>query len=544
MTIDPQQLCVIDCTLRDGGYYNQWDFRSTDVERYLAAVGAAGVDVVEIGFRGFPQPTFLGPYAYSTDDFLESLKIPDGVTLGVMANASELVNHRDGAAAAVDALFAPASESPVGLVRIAAHVKEVPACQAALARLRELGYVAALNLMQVSRYPAEVITELGAEIASWGTVEALYFADSLGNMRPADVERCLDALRAGWPGAVGVHTHDNCGRALANTLAAAERGATWLDATILGMGRGAGNTRTDFLLFELVEAGADQYHPAALVEVTEHEFGDLRRTYGWGTNLHYFMSAAYEVHPTYVQMMQADDRYGAADIVHALEVLKDLDSHSYDAERLRQAGLGGVTGAGAAGTWVATGWLAGRDMLVVASGPSIEAHRDELVRYILRTEPAVVCLNARPPIPDELVTAYVACHPARIMIEAGLLRELSAPLIAPQATIDAVLGSAAASLEALDYGISIGDTGFAVTPTGCTSPALLAIAYAFGLAVSAGAQRILLAGADGYPAGDPRHDEMVRVIDEFSRMPGAIEVVALTPTNYPVIQSSLYAPRI
>jgi 4-hydroxy 2-oxovalerate aldolase len=542
MSIDPDQIRVIDCTLRDGGYYNHWDFRTADVERYLSAVGAAGVDVIEIGFRGFAQATFLGPFAYSTDEFLGSLKVPSGATLGVMVNASELVGHADGPAAAVDALFAPAADSPVSLVRIAAHVKEAAACEPALARLRDLGYTAVINLMQVSRYDDDVITDLGRVIDAWGTVEALYFADSLGNMRPADVEQCVEALRRGWTGAVGVHTHDNCGRALANTLAAAEVGATWLDATILGMGRGAGNTRTDFLLFELVEAGVDRYRPAALVDLTEREFAALRREHGWGTNLLYFMSAAYEVHPTYVQMMQSDDRYEAADIVHAVEVLQDLESHSYSADRLRDAALGAA--GQAAGTWDATGWLDGRDVLIVASGPSLDDHRDELVRYILRAEPAVLCLNANPPVPDELITAYAACHPTRIMVEAGLLAGLTKPLVAPRATLQSVLGEAADKLTVLDYGVAVRSGEFTTEATGCTTPSLLAIAYALALAVSAGGRRILLAGADGYPAGDPRQEEMLHVLDEYAQMPSSIDLVAITPTSYPVAQSSLYAPHI
>lgn len=536
------EIRVIDCTLRDGGYYNHWDFRGATVDRYLSAVGSAGVDVVEIGFRGFDQATFLGPFAYSTDEFLSSLKIPAGVVLGVMVNASELVNHPRGPVAAIDDLFVTTSDSPVSLVRIAAHVREVPDCEPALARLSELGYSAVINLMQVSRYDAQVVTDLGSLISSWGTVDALYFADSLGNMTPVDVERCITALQDGWKGEVGVHAHDNCGRALANTLAAVGCGATWLDATILGMGRGAGNTRTDFLLFELLRRGIDRYRPAALVDVTEHDFADLRDTFNWGTNLLYFMSAAYEVHPTYVQMMQADGRYDATDIVHALEVLQNVESHSYSAERLRDAALS--AGGQADGTWDASGWLEGRDVLIVASGPSVEEHRDELIRYIQRSDVAVVCLNANPPIPSDLVTAYVACHPSRMMIEAALLTDLQKPLIAPRATLTSVLGEAAESIPVLDYGVSVTADHFSAGPSGCTLPSLLAIAYALALATSAGAKRVLLAGADGYPAGDPRQEEMLQVLDSYTAQATSLDLVALTPTNYPVAQSSVYAPAL
>ena len=61
---------LLDCTLRDGGYYNKWDFDLNIVDRYLKAVRASSVDIVELGFRSFPKNTFMGPFAYTTDEFI------------------------------------------------------------------------------------------------------------------------------------------------------------------------------------------------------------------------------------------------------------------------------------------------------------------------------------------------------------------------------------------------------------------------------------------------------------------------------------------
>jgi hypothetical protein len=82
----------LDCTLRDGGYYNSWRFSDDLVANYLSAVSRAGVDFVEIGFRNFPQPSFVGPYAYSTDDFLETLPILDDLNIGLMIDAKTVLN--------------------------------------------------------------------------------------------------------------------------------------------------------------------------------------------------------------------------------------------------------------------------------------------------------------------------------------------------------------------------------------------------------------------------------------------------------------------
>ena len=61
---------ILDCTLRDGGYHNHWDFDREIVDRYLKALKDASVDIVELGFRSLPKDSFEGPYIYSTDEFI------------------------------------------------------------------------------------------------------------------------------------------------------------------------------------------------------------------------------------------------------------------------------------------------------------------------------------------------------------------------------------------------------------------------------------------------------------------------------------------
>ena len=87
------KLKVLDCTLRDGGYYNNWDFNESLVEKYLSAMSMAKVDIVEIGFRFLPQKKFLGKFAYSEDDFLNSISLPSTISYAVMINASDLIGE-------------------------------------------------------------------------------------------------------------------------------------------------------------------------------------------------------------------------------------------------------------------------------------------------------------------------------------------------------------------------------------------------------------------------------------------------------------------
>ena len=82
---------LLDCTFRDGGYYNAWDFSPELIDRYLVAMKAAGVDYVELGFRFLQNNGFKGPCAYTTDDFIRTLNIPEGLGVGVMMNGADLL---------------------------------------------------------------------------------------------------------------------------------------------------------------------------------------------------------------------------------------------------------------------------------------------------------------------------------------------------------------------------------------------------------------------------------------------------------------------
>lgn len=531
-------LKILDCTLRDGGYYNDWRYPRPLVAAYLHAMAAAKVDVVEIGFRNFAKNRFLGPYAFSTDDFLGTLPLPAGVELAVMADAKELI----GRAGSVDALFRPKADSPVSLVRIAAHFAEVPKCAGIVARLKALGYRVGFNLMQAGGRSAAEIAAAARQVSGWDAVDVLYFADSLGNMEAQAIKDTVAALKGGWSGPVGVHAHDNMGHALTNNLAALDAGATWLDATILGMGRGAGNTRTEHLLLELVRRGLGDYRPEALFPLVLGDFERLRAQYRWGAGLLYYLSAAYGIHPTYVQVMLSDDRYRKEDIVAGLAYLRDSGGASFSQARLETALRPAEERL--AGSWTATGWAKGRTVLIVAPGPGAHEHAEALAAFVARHKPLVLALNAKAALPAAMIDAYCTCDPARLAVEAGMYRDLKRPVAVPVSALTPAARARMDGVTLLDYGLIVASNRFAADATECTVPRRLAAAYALALANAAGASRILLAGFDGFDPAEPRHLAMAEVFELYGRAPNLAPLVAVTPTNFAVHQSSIYAPDV
>jgi len=90
-----KELTILDCTLRDGGYYNNWDFSKDLVNDYLKATADSGIKFVEIGFRSLKENKLNGPNFFSRDNYIDILNIPKSLNIGVMINISEIINSKE-----------------------------------------------------------------------------------------------------------------------------------------------------------------------------------------------------------------------------------------------------------------------------------------------------------------------------------------------------------------------------------------------------------------------------------------------------------------
>ena len=531
-------ITVLDCTLRDGGYYNNWVFDSELVARYLAGMRAAGVDAIEIGFRNPPNGGFLGAFAFSKDKYLEFLDLPENLTFAVMTDAKVLLREGN-PVKVVEELYAERSESPVEIVRIAANISEVPKLGPAIDRLKDKGYTVCLNIMQVGNKPPELIAELARSAASFGDLDVLYFADSFGNMSPDMVIAVIRAIRSEWQGPIGVHAHDNMNNGLANTMAGFGAGATWLDATVAGMGRGAGNLATEYLLHTLRNRGFDKYRSEALLPVLVEDFVDLRRRYGWGPNFLYYLAALHGIHPTYLQRLQEPGQVDNEALVNALDYLRSIPSNVFSEEALGRAMR--AEKVHVTGTWQANGWAEDQDVLLVANGRGAVEHRQAIAQFIETHGPKVISLNYVEALNPDLVDAYAVCHPSRLVRDFPAYEAVDSPVFIPIDDFAQLFVRLLGEERVNNFGLTIEPNEFSLRETGCTIPMRKVAPYALAIAAAANARQVFLAGFDGFSASDPRHQEMNAIFDLFRMAYPNIVVTALTPSSYNVSQSSIYA---
>lgn len=528
---------LIDCTLRDGGYYNDWDFSQELIEAYLRAMDAISADYVELGFRSFDAKGFKGGCAYTTDSFIHQLNVPAGLKLGVMVNGSEIVKHKDGPIGALGQLFAPASQSPVTLVRIACHLHEFEAALPGCAWLKEQGYLVGINLMQIADRSEEEIEQI-ADLASGYDLDALYFADSMGSMTPDDTSKIIEILRRKWSGPIGIHTHDNMGNALANSMRAIRDGATWIDGTVTGMGRGPGNVKTEYLAIELEPHRNAKVNITPLLTVIRKYFHPMQQHYGWGTNTFYFLAGKYGIHPTYVQEMLNDSRYSEEDIIAVIEHLRAVGGKKFSTGTLEQ-GRQFYSGE-PRGSWEPSSMMAGKDILLLGTGPGVAQHRATLEEYIRKANPVVIALNTQSGIDADLINLRAACHPVRLLADCEEHVALPQPLITPASMLPESVREALDNKKLLDFGLAVKPDTFQFSPSHAILPTSLVIAYTLALASSGKASRVLLAGFDGYPAGDPRNKEMATLLANYLSSEGSVPLLSVTPTRYLIDKTSIY----
>ena len=531
---------ILDCTLRDGGYYNNWKFDLNLVKNYLRAMEACSVNYVELGFRFISSDPQRGPYGETSEDFLKTLELPSSLSYAVMINGSEYLKPtKEEITLDINNKFISSADSNISLVRVAINFDNALNTKHIIGELKNLGYEVGLNLMQSSGKSEKEYIDLAKEIEEWGLVDILYFADSFGNMDPEEVNYIVGCMRKGWSGVLGFHSHNNKGYALINSVNAIKAGVEFCDCTVTGMGRGAGNVTTESLLMELVNEGILEVD-LSLVQGTVSDFTKLKEKYGWGTNMHYQYAANNNIHPTFVQTLSEDNRY---DQYQSFKILESLAMEE-NSSRFSNDSIKNIIYKRSddnEGLWDPKGFLEDKEILLVGGGISVLEHKQDILKYIDKKGLPVIFMNINNHLPQDIGLATIASHEIRGFLDASSYSELSHPLIIPMKGLGAVVKNYIKNMEIYDYGLNLKEDAMEIGEKYCVLDNSIVAGYALAVCTRAGAKKINLVGFDGYQKDDIRYQEMSELIQRYTNLDEAVELVSLTPTLYPLKASSFNA---
>lgn len=321
---------VLDCTLRDGGYINQWKFGSEIIVKTIDSLIRTQIDIIEIGF--------LTSLTQSSENVTLFDSIEDAINLIPSGNSSSqyvlMINHGE-----YDLGNLPKSNSSLGL-RYAFHKHDLHAAIEQSKIILQKGYELFLQPMVISAYTSKEISNL-IELVNSIKPYALYIVDSFGVLSPDDVisysKRFDSELK--HPIKIGFHSHNNKQFSMANAVVFIKsvNRDTIIDSSIYGMGRGAGNLNTELIIDYInLYQNLTYYKSLNLLEIIEEYYYPIQRKAPWGYSFPFYLSAKHFLHPNYAKHLIDLDTLSIEEIEKILETINVKDRVAYNSNLIQQ----------------------------------------------------------------------------------------------------------------------------------------------------------------------------------------------------------------
>ncbi|MBD3392673.1 MAG: nucleoid-structuring protein H-NS [Chitinivibrionales bacterium] len=285
------EITVCDCTIRDGGLMNNSKFELATVRKVYECICASGVQIVELGYRNSKKmfsTDDYGAWRFCDEDMLR--KATDGIERGDTRLAVMMDAHK---AFAEDLL--PKSESIIDVIRVATYVKDIDKAIYIANDAIAKGYQATINIMAVSHALERELDEALQQVEEETRVMAVYIVDSFGALYSEDVDYLVHKYKRYLKTKeVGMHCHNQQQLAYANTIEAIIKDVNFLDGTLYGLGRAAGNCPLELLIGFLKNP---KFNILPLLDAIQEVILPLQDQMEWGYTIPYMISGMLNVHP-------------------------------------------------------------------------------------------------------------------------------------------------------------------------------------------------------------------------------------------------------
>jgi 4-hydroxy 2-oxovalerate aldolase len=283
------QIKVLDCTIRDGGLTNKWQFSDETVKKVFLALSECGIDYMEIGYKSsekYFSRAEHGAWKFCTEEDIKRIvgEVDTKMKLSTMADIGR-----------IDSEDIPyKKDSILDMIRVACYTKEIDKGIALAHECLNKGYEVTINIMAVSKVLEKDLDEALDDLSK-SDVPVVYLVDSFGSLYSEQIHFLAKKYFQALPGKeLGIHTHNNQQLAFANTIEAIIAGVNRLDATLYGMGRGAGNCPLELLLSFLKNP---KFDIRPLIEVIQEIFIPIKAEIEWGYHIPYLITGVLNEHP-------------------------------------------------------------------------------------------------------------------------------------------------------------------------------------------------------------------------------------------------------
>ncbi len=483
---------ILDCTLRDGGYVNGWNFDTALAKQIVLACAKAGVDIVEIGYLSKEPDAPL--CRRCPPEFTQELKkIAPEIQLAAMLEAN-----------AIGPDYGMPDQTGISVLRFALNRDKVITALDKIAFYHAQGYETFLQLMGITAYSDTQLCAVLDAVEASGAVDCISLGDSYGSLIPQRTEQLVDLVKAHTSRKTALHAHNNMQLGMANVLAALHAGADIVDGSIYGMGRGGGNVPTELMVTYFEKQGNKQFHALALLELIDRQMLRMAREYSWGYSLAALISGVYECHPYYTERLIEKREYTIEQVLKTAQMVDQTAVVGFDPQLLSAIAESGFSVRGLDYDRQAESYLAackcppaytnahsGRAFLVLGGGPSVMRQREIIDAYILRTNPIILVANRADGLPP---AHYHAFNNQRRFDQYGATVSLQSQLLLGPGINTQNIGRTYMRLECLNSSVTPLRIQNGAISTNCRSIAVLLGAVALVM----GAASIAFAGLDGY----------------------------------------------
>ncbi len=297
-----KEIKVLDCTVRDGGLMNKWQFEDGFVKAIYQGCVDAGIDIMEIGYisseSAFSRDE-VGPWRFCEYKDMKRIVGENNTALKLSAMADiGRIDPKD---------IPEKSKNVLDMIRVACYVHQMDKAIVLAEECMDKGYEVTINLMAVSKVTAPELDEALNDLAK-SKVTTLYVVDSFGSMYCEQIEALIDKYQKALPGrTIGIHAHNNMQLAFSNTVTGIIKGCNMLDATLLGIGRGAGNCPLEILLSFLKNP---KYNLLPVYKLIQDIMLPMQQKIDWGYHIPYLITGAMNEHPrSAMKWMDSDEKY-------------------------------------------------------------------------------------------------------------------------------------------------------------------------------------------------------------------------------------------
>jgi 4-hydroxy 2-oxovalerate aldolase len=254
---------IIDVSLRDGGHLNNFDFTSEQLSTIITALDQSGIDYIEVGYRnGSISPIEdIGVAGLCPDQYLRQCRtLMMSSKMAVMAHC-ENINETD---------IKSMKSAGVSLLRLCVKKGRHQEALATIELAKKHQLHISVNLIHSSQYVENTLYEAVEQLSTQQPL-LIYFADSNGAMHPERVKEIFARCKSEYPAlSFGFHAHNNLGLAQTNSITAVSEGATYIDASLAGMGKGMGNLALEFYIAYLHSMGHSKYGLSELINASNY----------------------------------------------------------------------------------------------------------------------------------------------------------------------------------------------------------------------------------------------------------------------------------